>query len=643
MTPEPSNPGELAVVLLGLFPPGLRASALENKAFRDRLGLSVDADVTLDQSDITFKRTELFKRIRDLYASKVAEVLIEGRGSGTWRMSIDNEQARIKLVNGAKTFLIPDLSCLHPESAERLKWFDAEVAKFGVNDARMKRWRDLLKERAIEDEEVDELLAEYRFTPRYVAGVIEKLFRQQTIRIECLVPDDLRYFDRLVGEPTAGMGLKEFFDQVCGPRSAELVRQSPLLGLKNVFLASSRPFGPQSLRIDDLPASEIIDFYAWLEASGDRFSQLGGIEWGISRLGQIPALEPYLERLAQLIQADDPKKPDGRLQLLTSLIVLVEGELARTGICRHRSPHWRRLASIAHACVLERAIVNTPIPTSDFFGWVMENRGSLYYLQTFVDMRQEPRWGPDFILATQLKAEFIGRIAGVDRTGASLVKSEGFREFLNGDGNDSIRSQVKFPYSFLPGPLEGGIEAVAVMPEEVESNLRKSLKEEALTPLSFVTLVNSALIYRVDAVFAELAADGLRRVKHQLRHIKSADEAFHMLTGLATVAAVTRSVGLAEEVRVLMRVVRRKPGIEITQDNAIRISMVAAAAHADRAEWCKYVGDCITEFSFEEVSRREALILRHHLVELRHVEPQLWSTTARADAAVLASLSSLSA
>ena len=191
------------------------------------------------------------------------------------------------------------------------------------------------------------------------------------------------------------------------------------------------------------------------------------------------------------------------------------------------------------------------MPPSDFSNWVMENRGLLYYLQTFVDMRRD-----------------------------------------------------------------------------------------ALTPLSFVTLVNSALIYRIDAAFAELAADGLRRVKHQLRNIKSESEAFHLLSGLATVAAVTRSHGLAEEVRVLMRVVRRKPGIQITQENAMRISMVAAAAHADRTKWCKYVGECITEFSFEETARRDALALRHNLLVLRQLEPQLWVTTGRADAAISAFLQS---
>jgi hypothetical protein len=640
MTPDQLEAGELPILLLGLFPPALRASALESKEFRDRLGLSVDANIRLDQIGVTFKRSELFKNTRELYASEVTEVAIEESGKITWSMSIDAERARIKIVSGDRSFFIPDFSCLHPDRAERLRWFDEEVAKFGVNDARMQQWRSVLEERAAEDEEVDELLSEFRLTPHYVAGMIGNLFRQQTITVGSLVPDDLRYFDRLVGEPVPRMDLKEFYEAVCGPRSTELVKGDSLRGLKDAFLVSSHPFGAQQLRLGDISKKEILDFYAWLEVGGDRFSQLGGIEWGFSRLSHIPELEPHLERLVQLIQADEPGDSEGRLSLLSSLIVLVEGELARTGICRHRSPYWRRLASIAHASVLERAIVNVAMPPSDFSSWVMENRGLLYYLQTFVDMRREPRWNPDFLLAEQLKAEFIGRIVGASPIAASFVKSESFRETLYGDSESAIGSQIQFPYSFLPGPLEGGVESVAVMPEEVEADLRKGLEGDALTPKSFVTLVNSALIYRIDAAFAELAADGLRRVKHQLRHIKSESEAFHLLSGLATVAAVTRSHGLAEEVRVLMRVVRRKPGVQITQENAMRISMVAAAAHADRAEWCKYVGECITEFSFEETTRRDALILRHHLLALRQLEPQLWVTTARADAAMSAFLQS---
>jgi hypothetical protein len=132
MTPDQLEHGELPIYLLGLFPPVLRASALEDKEFRDCLGLSVDANIKLDQIDVTFKRSELFKNARDLYASVVTEAPIDESRKITWLMSIDAERARIKIVSGGKTFLIPDFSCLHPVSAERLKWFDAEVAKFGV-------------------------------------------------------------------------------------------------------------------------------------------------------------------------------------------------------------------------------------------------------------------------------------------------------------------------------------------------------------------------------------------------------------------------------------------------------------------------------------------------------------------------------
>jgi hypothetical protein len=135
----------------------------------------------------------------------------------------------------------------------------------------------------------------------------------------------------------------------------------------------------------------------------------------------------------------------------------------------------------------------------------------------------------------------------------------------------------------------------------------------------------------------------LKRVKHQLRNINSQNEAFHLLSGLATVAAVTRSSALADEVRVLMRVVRRKPGIDISQENAMRISLIAAAANADITRWCEYVGDCMTEFSFENMKRDEAFVLRQHIVVLRQLEPKLQLTTSRADAAISAFIDSSAA
>jgi hypothetical protein len=397
--------------------------------------------------------------------------------------------------------------------------------------------------------------------------------------------------------------------------------------VKDAFLLSSHPFGPQAIALRQVPRETVLELFQWLEKSGDRFSQVGAIECGLAHLDTYPELEPFLARLIRLMLSDEPDDKDGRLNLTCSLIVLVDGELARTGICHKRSPYWRRLASIAHASMLERAVVAANMLPSDFVTWAKQNRGRLYYLQTFADMRLEPRWNPDFVLSDQLHAEFVSRIVGATPPDPARVKSDELRGLLGG-GENSVRSRV------LPGPLEGGVEATIEMPSEIETSLRASLDEIELTPKSFASLVNSALIFRVSSSLTQLAAEGLRRVKYQLRHIESQDEAFSLLSGLATAASMTRSADLADEVRTLMRVVRRKAGIVISQENAMRIALVAAAAHADIARWCKFVGDCMTEFAFEDMNLDAAMTLQQSIRILRELEPYLWATTARADAAI---------
>jgi len=642
MTVDQLEPGDLEVGLLGLFAPAIRGSVLEDKAFRDRSGLSVDANIRFDQLGISFRRSALFNVVRGLFAGSIKSAELSDVEKQLWTVSFDEEKKRISITREGASFFIPDFSCLHPESTKRLAWFDQEAMKHRVNDKRIGEWRTILMSRVIDDEEVDPLLSEFRLAPLYVAAAIVNQLRKQTVSVSSLVPSDVRYYDRLVGEPPSDVGLKEYFEASTSPRIKALMKQGTIEGLKDALLFSSHLWGPQAISLNDVPRETVLGFYQWLETGGDRFSQLGGIECGLAHLDVFPELEAVLERLVRLFLSDQPADKEGRLNLLCSLIVLVEGELARTGIFRQRTPYWRRLASIAHASVLERAITSVNMLPSDFTTWAMQNRGQLYYLQTFVDMRREPRWNPDFVLPEQLNAEFIGRIIGASHPNTPKVKSSELRELLTGSVANGLQSRLTFPFTFLPGALEGGVESVTEMPSDVEEKLRADLQEAELTPRSFVSLV-TALIFRIGPSLAQLAAEGLRRVKHQLRQIKSQDEAFSLLSGLATVASVTRSADLADEVRILMRVVRRRPGIEITQENAMRIALVAAAANPNLTKWCKFVGDCMAEFAFEDVSTDEALGLRHHIHVLRQLEPQLWVTTGRADAAISAFIESAAA
>jgi hypothetical protein len=627
---------EIVVELLRLFPPTIRASVLEDQSFRQRHNLTVDAVIRLEQGGVEFDRSKLLAAVREVFGRKPSNVGVISRDGLRWEVSFNDSEESIVLMREGLEVKLAHFSCLSPDVEQRLTWFDREAERFELNDSRAKNWRDILSARPVEDEEVDQLQSEIRLTPLYVAASISSHLRGETISMSSLVPTDIRYYERLVGDLHDGSNLDGFIATTAGPRVLESIKRRPFDGLKRALLLSSHPSFAQVVPLSEIPRDDVLRLYKWVEENGDRISQLGAIECGLAHLESVPGLEPGLVKMVQVFLADDPESLEGRLTLLSSLIVMVEGELARIGIARRRPPFWRRLAAIAHASVIEREIMAVRIPPATFNEWAMHSRGLFYYMQSFLDLRSEPRWLPDFVLPGQLKAECIGRIAGAARSNMAKIQMAELKALLSEQNSGGIQSQLKFPFAFLPGPLEGGMESTTEIPADIESEVRRGLESEDLTPKSFAGLVNSALIFRIGPQLAQLAAQALRRAKHQLRQVRADTEAFSLLVGLATVAAVTRSSELAEEVRILVRVVRRRPGIDIAPEDAVRIAMIAAAAYSDNSKWCEFVGDWLTELAFEDMTREKAVILWKHIHVLCQLEPSLWETCARAEAACTA-------
>ena len=383
---------------------------------------------------------------------------------------------------------------------------------------------------------------------------------------------------------------------------SKLGLRQPLEGLKHALLLSSQPSLIQAINLESVPRDDVLRVYKWLEESGDRISQLGGIERGLAYLDLIPELESSLINIIQYFLDDDPNNVASRPTLLSSLIVMVEGEVARTGIAKGRPPFWRRLATIAHASALEREFIAIGMPSSEFNEWVMQSRGQLFYLQTYIDLRSEPRWLPDFVLPGQLKAECIGRIAFAAHQNAEKIQTPELKALLFAKEPRSVQGQLSVPFSAMPGPLEGGLEASVVMPSDFELELGAELDTVELTPKTFAKLVNSALFFQISPQLAELAAKALRSARYQIRQIGPQDQAFSLLGGLATVAAVTGSSELADDVRNLARVIRGRPSIDIAPEDLMRIAMVAAAGYREIDKWCNYVGDCLTELAFQDMT-----------------------------------------
>ena len=376
--------------------------------------------------------------------------------------------------------------------------------------------------------------------------------------------------------------------------------------------------------------------HEFLEEHGDRISQLGAIEVGLRVLPRSPEIEVALMRLIEQILNDDAEGETSGFQLLSALFVLVDGELSRVRLFAVEPPFYRRLAALAQAALIHRQLVGSAVETDRFCKWAMNNRGQLYYLQSLADLRTEPRWNPNFASASQLKAEFLGRITMAAKYCEGNIKAGELRELVLGTEPGSLHSFSSFPRTYLPGPLEGADDSQNMLPAEISEAIETQLNSDDAGPTSFVALVNASLIFRIDRDQAALAVKALRLANYRLANIKDRSQLVAILNGLATVAAVTRSRELADELRILVRRYRRDAEYVLSLKEAMRIGLVAAASHPDLKNWRTFFGDWLTELAFEELEHDEGQVLHSHLQSLCHVVPELWVTCGRADAALSA-------
>jgi hypothetical protein len=180
------------------------------------------------------------------------------------------------------------------------------------------------------------------------------------------------------------------------------------------------------------------------------------------------------------------------------------------------------------------------------------------------------------------------------------------------------------------------MDATLAFPEELLTELRKPVDEKPLETKVFAGVVNYALVFKLDSEIVELIAGLLRKVKYRLSLDPDQNIGFTVIMGLAAIAAAARHPGLAEEVRILTRVLRRRGDIELAADSEMRIALLASASRADLDEWGKSVGEWLFEIANGSIDRKNARQLRSHLRQLCLAVPTLWTHVSKVDATLAA-------
>ena len=619
------------------LPPRVRGTLLDDQNFVNRWGLLTIATVKLGRDGPSFQRNCLYEAIREAIGSTGRDITIDDSSGTTWQVKVqrNNEGPRFELESGDKKLEIPDHSGLAEEPGIRTEWFRRVSDEVKLDDFAYQQWKEIIESRPLSDGEFSELTTEIGLTPVGNFRNIRNGFLLGSLDAPTLVPSERRYYDRLVGPFLSAVTADVHIQRVAAPLVDSLLEWDRKKGLLNSLLMCATGRVSEFIRVDGLKDEQLSIIYDRIASEGDPISQIAAIEVALQNIEEHRVLEPYVQRMVEGIIAEDPTDIRGSFYLLSAMIVFVDSELSRRRILDGTSPFYRKQAAIAQASGIIRAIKNSQADSASIVNWAKASGfGHVFFLQGLVDLRQEPRWLPDFVSPYQLRAEFIGRVKNAEKKCTARIQSESLRSLLI-DEDSLLAEAVEWPLWMLPGPMEGELNPNRPsVPDEFLHDVTVGLEAEHLEPSSFAGIVNLALLYGIPTSQADLAAEALKRVKYSVESMDDGSTLFGLIGCLAHVAAVTRATNLAEALRVLVRVMRRRKRLNTFAEDELRIAMIAAASHEGLEEWAHFAGDWITEIAFEVVDKEAARSFLPKLRRLVQIEPGLARHCAVAEASL---------
>ncbi len=628
----------LAQAVLERTPPVIRETLLDEPSFRDEYGLSVDATMSFGDTGVSVQRSELLSAIRSFLSGKTEAKVNDAEGQEWIIENFDEgvDSFRHALVRLDQRQVLPDFNTLSPDELIRLRSFERAISDVNLPVSDQTRWREILKERSLDDDELNTYQSEFRDTPVDLARSISDQLVTGNSSVSILVPHSRRYFERLVGAYDDSESIQDYATSLGSDFFRDLSRWHAYKGFLHSLLLSSHSSLTAEISAQNLNNEDLLRAFELLVKRGDRVSQLGAVEVGFRILPLHPELEATLVLLIKEIRDDDVDGKASGFKLLSASFVLVDGELSRTRLFSDLPPFYRRLAALSQAALIQRQIINARADLDSFCEWAVSYGGEFFYMQSLADMRLEPRWNPDLAAASQMKADFWGRIMIAASTYQQNIKEGELADLVLAKSPATLHSFGNLFNSYLPGPLEGAEDSQNVLPSEMAEAIESQLSAEEVEPKSFVALVNSALIFRVGSDQAELAAKALKLASHRLANVENESQLRVILHGLATVAAAARNHALADELRILFRRYWRGDHYALSIEEAMRICFMAASSRTDLHAWREFSGEWMTELAFGELTKEDGKILHSHLECICHAVPELWVSCGRADAALMA-------
>lgn len=628
-------------IYLKSFPESIRLAMVADPGFVAEIGLEGELSNTISfGSGPTFRVSDLLSAVRKSDESEHHAMLLD-IDTQSWDVSIEVDDEGIAKAFIARENEVCEYSgaaFVLKDAEKRIQALDKASSEYGLPRKDQDSWRAILEQKVLSDREVSLLFQEFEATPVKFSQRLGMAIREGVSKIDDLVPAQKRYYERIVGELGGSNSPSEHAKKGAQQATDELLQWDFKTGFLLALSACAHSCFSAVIPVDNIPIDIVIESLADIVESGDRLTQVAAVEACLPLSLKHHELQGYVAGLIEAILDDDPEQDTSGFFALSRLFVFIYGEFSCRGILRNMPPFYRRQAAFAHASIVLRVIKKSGADLLSLCEWGVERDALSYYAQALVDMRLEPRWDPEYVSPVQLKQESIGRLLALGAAYKDRLVNGQLADVLSSDSEkkSSVAANVEALKPFYPGPLEGGQPPKVEIPEDLLQAIEDQLSTPELGTESFIALINTSNVFELEHELSVRVAEKLKKDKHKVFRAANTGEMANVLSGLARVAAITRSEALAQEVWILVRKYWADPAHSRTVSNVMRILLLAAAAHSGRLEWISFVGRCCEEMAFKVTDKTEAQELQMFVHALCKAEPDLWTVIGAADAALSA-------
>ena len=543
-------------------------------------------------SDVSITSHELFEAARDVL-SEMKSVSVQSISGNEVTVNFKGEDGNIVLeypepgTGSNIRIMMPQLALLSPDPEVRTTTLRSMIDQFGPATP---DFSHILHNIGLREPEEYELSSVFREEFHGVTAVHDSLLRKlqsgPDIGAEDILPQDLGYFEMLVGPRSGTRDPDLYIRDILVPRRITLLERDLKRGLDICCLGA--------LRDDLCPGQWTHDFdddVVWESLStGDAdavpISLLGALDVALYRQHD-ERFRKYAERAVRKLCDDGFGHKEGtdiyRLQWILMRFSLNRINLVKNG---SRQPgFWKRMCAWMQAQFVARTLLKAPatIDRDSLEEWFLSSMALVGAYAELVGAREDPMLlSTERLPPSDLRCEVLGRLVALRarhvREGRSIPLSEEIDRAL-----ERAREGGNWIKCFFPGPLEGHQRPVAPAPEDLTKVLRETEPDVAI-PESWHLITGASHLYALGDSELATARGAVARVMHSVGDMEMQN---HLRAyELASIVAKTnRNILLADAVADVVTRICRRVSNEHHIYMIILIYLQAAAAFDQHDAW----------------------------------------------------------